>query len=168
MYLKPTSSLECLVIMNIYLCFYCQGYDNHSSVPGEGRGTPYNDLYGEALPRTKGVPFLGFWYLKGWGFHLLKYKKGLENLSFWLIQRLKRANRSVMTVKKSWKLSGLVIYSSLKGIACVAGAKRGGGEWGRKARKGKGKGALPSLPNPPPFSLPPYNPYPFWCLLCRL
>ena len=33
-----------------------------------------------------------------------------------------------MTVKKSRKLSGLVLYSSLKDIACMAGAKRGGGE----------------------------------------
>ena len=33
----------------------------------------------------------------------------------------------------------------------MAGAKKGGSRWGRKAQKGKEKGALPSLPNPPPF-----------------
>ena len=48
-----------------------------------------------------------------------------------------------------------------KSVACVAGAKRGGGEGG--GRKGKGKGALPLSPIPSPFSLPPYrlSPTPF-------
>ena len=41
--------------------------------------------------------------------------------------------------------------------ACVAGAKRGGKGRERKARKkGKGREPLPSLPNPPVFSLSPY------------
>ena len=31
--------------------------------------------------RPKGVPCSGFRYVKGYGFHYLKYKKGLGNLS---------------------------------------------------------------------------------------
>ena len=44
---------------------------------------------------------------------------------------------------------------TLGGIACVAGAKRGGGGGGRKE---KGKGA-PPLPNPPPLF--PFLPIPY-------
>ena len=42
---------------------------------------------------------------------------------------------------------GSKIFS--KSVACVAGAKRGGGEGG--GRKGKGKGARPLAPIPAPF-----------------
>ena len=42
-------------------------------MPGGG-GTPRDDLYVEASPER--VPFSGFSYMKGWGFHWLKYIKG--------------------------------------------------------------------------------------------
>ena len=86
------------------LSFYCQGYDNHSSVPGEAGGgvlLTMAYIYGKALPLLKGVPFWGFWYLKGWGFHLLKYKKGFENLSLLLMNRLRRANSCILWLWKS-------------------------------------------------------------------
>jgi len=35
---------------------------------------PYNGLYREALPER--VPFSGFRYIKGQGFHKLRYIKG--------------------------------------------------------------------------------------------
>ena len=47
-------------------------------------------------------------------------------------------------------------------LACEAGAKRGREGGVRKARQwGKGKGALPSLPNPPPFFPSSLSPTPF-------
>ena len=47
-------------------------------------------------------------------------------------------------------------------LACVAGAKRGGRRGREKARRrGKGKGLLPSLPNPPPFFPFSLSPTPF-------
>ena len=42
------------------LSFYCQGYDNHSLVPGEAGGgvlLTMAYIYGKALPLLKGVPF---------------------------------------------------------------------------------------------------------------
>ena len=53
--------------------------------------------------RPKGVPFSGFSYMKGLGFHQLKY--------IYSINRLKKANRRIyMTVKKSKKFTGFVIF----------------------------------------------------------
>ena len=40
---------------------------------GGGGATPYDGLYREAPPER--VPFSGFKYMKGQGFHLLKYIK---------------------------------------------------------------------------------------------
>ena len=36
--------------------------------------------------RPKGVPFSGFRYMKGKGFHYLTYMKELGNLSFWSVK----------------------------------------------------------------------------------
>ena len=41
---------------------------------GGGGGTAYNGLYGEAPPE-RGYLFLGWRYIKGWGFHELKHRK---------------------------------------------------------------------------------------------
>ena len=41
--------------------------------------------------RPKGEPFSGFRYMKGYGFHLLKYMKGREICH--LVKRPKRENR---------------------------------------------------------------------------
>ena len=43
-------------------------------------GTPYHGLYVEAPPER--VPFSGWGYIKGSGFHELKYRKGLGKLTF--------------------------------------------------------------------------------------
>ena len=71
-------------------------------------------------------------------------------------------------LKRTFKFSCLLDHRSISlGIlACVAGAKRGGRGWGRKARKrGKGREPLPLSPLPPslfPFSLfpTPFDPPP--------
>lgn len=47
--------------------------------PSGGRGTPYNNLYGEATPAQT-----------GYAFHGLKYLKGQENLSFQSVKGHKR------------------------------------------------------------------------------
>jgi len=44
----------------------------------------------------KGVPFLGFKYMKGWGFHWLKYMKGYGIPSFWSVKRPKRTNSRIL------------------------------------------------------------------------
>ena len=41
-------------------------------------GTPKNGPYGKAPPELKGYLFqAGVYYIKGWGFHELKYRKEL-------------------------------------------------------------------------------------------
>ena len=45
--------------------------------------------YTERL-HPKGVPFTGFKYMSGLGFHLLKYMKGQGKLLFRLVKKLKK------------------------------------------------------------------------------
>ena len=61
-----------------------------------------------ARPLPKGVPFSGFTYIKGKGFHYLKRMKGLGNLS---VRSVERANRRIYGSEKDKKLPGVVIYS---------------------------------------------------------
>ena len=56
MYLKLTSSLECLVIVNISPFIVKVMTIVHQSWGRRGV-TPYNGIYGKALPHLKGVPF---------------------------------------------------------------------------------------------------------------
>ena len=67
-----------------------------------------------ARPLQKEVPFLGFTYVKGYGFNYLKRMKGLGNLSLRSVEGPERANRRTYGSEKDKKLPGLVIYSYLK------------------------------------------------------
>lgn len=69
--------------------------------PSEGRGTPYNDLYGEAAPAQM-----------GYFFHGLKYLKGQGNLSFQSLKCHKRpTDVSCNGCKKDMKtLPGLFLF----------------------------------------------------------
>ena len=44
----------------------------------------------------EGIPFSCFSYMRGLGFHWVKYKKGMGNLSFWSVKNPKRANRHIL------------------------------------------------------------------------
>ena len=54
---------------------------------------------GSLCPR--GVPFSGFRYIKGKGFHLLWYMKGLGNVSFQSVKGPKMADRCILVLANS-------------------------------------------------------------------
>ena len=55
-------------------------------------------VYTERL-HPKAVPFSGFRYEKGQGFHLLKYMKRKEKLSFWSVKRPRRTSKCAVAMK---------------------------------------------------------------------
>ena len=94
----------------IILCVLWLWYDT-STVPGGGGGTPYNGPYGEAPPeRSTFFQASDIW--KGRHFISRVIWKGTE-ISFPAVKRRKRANRSILWLRKSWKAlwcCGLFIY----------------------------------------------------------
>ena len=57
-----------------------QNWGEGATKPGGGGALPIMDYTGRL--RLKGVPFSGWRYIKGKGFHELKYRKGLGKLTF--------------------------------------------------------------------------------------
>ena len=70
--------------------------------------------------RPKGVPFLGFRYIKEYGFYSLKYTKGLGNLSFGSVKGPIGQTDEFYGFKNSRKLYIFVIDSYLKDSSFTA------------------------------------------------
>ena len=72
------------------------------NVNPQGGGTPYDDLYREALPERVEISLVEV------------YKRVWKSVIFLVIKRIKRANMHSIAVEKLRNRSGFVLYSYLK------------------------------------------------------
>ena len=93
-------------------------------VSPRGGGTPYDDLYGEALPKKDA--FLGLQVYERVGITLVEVYERVGKSVILVIKRIKRANMHSIAVEKLRKHFGFVIYfkrwcicSSYKGLKAL-------------------------------------------------
>ena len=87
--------------------------------PGGGGGgamLPIMDYTGRFFPKR--APFAGWRYIKGWGFHLLNYRKGEGKLSFRYLQGISKYLKPRWTTSKCGAV--LLLQVSKRGIIFFA------------------------------------------------